>query len=164
MGGGPPGFPPDSSCPAVLWYLLGISSFDYRAVTVSGPAFLRGSSRIQCRLWRPATPWVRRPLVWPLPASLAATEGIDLSFFSSGYLDVSVPRVPSCETMDSSHGDGALPPPGFPIRISPDLRPLTAPRGFSQLATSFVGNQCHWHPPCALVRLICSPTGRHKTL
>ena len=34
-------------------------------------------------------------LVWALPFSLAATLGIDFSFFSSGYLDVSVPRVPS---------------------------------------------------------------------
>ena len=32
--------------------------------------------------------------VWALPTSLAATTGIDLSFFSSRYLDVSVPRVP----------------------------------------------------------------------
>ena len=29
--------------------------------------------------------------VWALPTSLAATTGIDLSFFSSRYLDVSVP-------------------------------------------------------------------------
>ena len=33
-------------------------------------------------------------LVWPLPRSLAATGRIDVSFFSYGYLDVSVPRVP----------------------------------------------------------------------
>ena len=39
-------------------------------------------------------------LVWALPISLAATFGIDLSFFSSGYLDVSVPRVPSPHAMD----------------------------------------------------------------
>ena len=32
--------------------------------------------------------------VWALPRSLAATDGIDVSFSSSGYLDVSVPRVP----------------------------------------------------------------------
>ena len=32
--------------------------------------------------------------VWPLPRSLAATCGIDVSFSSSGYLDVSVHRVP----------------------------------------------------------------------
>ena len=44
-------------------------------------------------------------LVWALPISLAATFGIDVSFFSSGYLDVSVPRVPSAQTMDSSVSD-----------------------------------------------------------
>ena len=32
-------------------------------------------------------------LVWALPRSLAATQGIDFSFSSSGYLDVSVPLV-----------------------------------------------------------------------
>ena len=31
--------------------------------------------------------------VWAVPVSLAATKGIDFSFFSSGYLDVSVHRV-----------------------------------------------------------------------
>ena len=40
-------------------------------------------------------PQSARTLVWALPISLAATFGIDLSFFSSGYLDVSVHRVPS---------------------------------------------------------------------
>ena len=32
--------------------------------------------------------------VWALSLSLAATKEIDVSFSSSGYLDVSVPRVP----------------------------------------------------------------------
>jgi hypothetical protein len=32
-------------------------------------------------------------LVWANPRSLAATYGITFVFFSSGYLDVSVPRV-----------------------------------------------------------------------
>ena len=32
--------------------------------------------------------------VWALPTSLAATTGIDFSFFSSPYLDVSVREVP----------------------------------------------------------------------
>ena len=40
------------------------------------------------------TPQVLLPTVWPLPRSLAATYGISVDFFSSGYLDVSVPRVP----------------------------------------------------------------------
>ena len=52
--------------------------------------------------------------VWALPISLAATLRIDVSFFSSGYLDVSVPRVPSTQTMYSSVSDWAT-----PSRVSP---------------------------------------------
>ena len=40
------------------------------------------------------TPKVLLPPVWPLPLSLATTHGISVDFSSSGYLDVSVPRVP----------------------------------------------------------------------
>ena len=48
-------------------------------------------------LRRPSTPDVRRLPVWALPRSLAATKRIVLTFFSSGYLDVSVHRVPSAK-------------------------------------------------------------------
>ena len=98
------------------------------------------SAIVRSRL--PATPVVRRPPVWPLSSSLATTKEIEFSFFSSGYLDVSLPRVPSCETMHSSHGDRALPRPGSPIRIPWDQCLLATPPGFSQLIASFVGNQC----------------------
>ena len=37
------------------------------------------------------------PMVWALPRSLAATYGIIVIFSSSGYLDVSVRRVPSAQ-------------------------------------------------------------------
>ncbi len=30
---------------------------------------------------------------WPIPVSLATTNGISIDFFSSGYLDVSVLQV-----------------------------------------------------------------------
>ena len=40
------------------------------------------------------TPEVLLPQVWPIPFSLATTHGISFDFSSSGYLDVSVPRVP----------------------------------------------------------------------
>ena len=40
------------------------------------------------------TPGVLLLPVWPPPLSLATTRGISFDFFSSGYLDVSVPRVP----------------------------------------------------------------------
>ena len=44
---------------------------------------------------RPYNPGTRvaTPPVWALPRSLAATGGIVFTFYSCGYLDVSVPRV-----------------------------------------------------------------------
>ena len=48
---------------------------------------------------RSTTPLVRKLMVWALSISLAATLKIDVSFSSSGYLDVSVHRVPSCRTI-----------------------------------------------------------------
>ena len=39
-------------------------------------------------------PQCARTLVWALPVSLAATPGIDVSYSSSPYLDVSVKEVP----------------------------------------------------------------------
>ena len=99
-----------------------------------------GSPIVRCR--SPATPVVRRPPVWPLTSSLATTKVIEFSFFSSGYLDVSLPRVPSYETMDSSHGDRALPRPGSPIRKFRDQCSFATPPDLSQLIASFVGNQC----------------------
>ena len=97
-----------------------------------------------------STPDDRSLPVWPLTVSLATTKGIEFSFFSSGYLDVSLPRVPSDEPMDSVHGDWALPQPGSPIRRSPDQSPFAAPRSFSQLIASFIGNQCHGIHPALL--------------
>ena len=65
-----------------------------------------------------------------------------LSFLSSGYSDVSFPRVPSSHPMCSGAGDTALPVPGSPIRRSVLHSPLAAPHGLSQLATSFIGFRC----------------------
>jgi hypothetical protein len=72
-------------------------------------------------------------------------------FSSSGYLDVSVPRVPSAQTMYSSEGNKTLLLLGFPIRTSTDLCLLAAPRSFSQLATSFFGVWCPGILPVLLV-------------
>ena len=52
------------------------------------------------------------------PRSLATTRGISFDFSSSGYLDVSVPRVASGAPMCSARGGGVWPPPGSPIRRS----------------------------------------------
>ena len=96
MGGGPPCFPQGSTCLVVLWSM---SEASFVSPTGLLPSMVRLSRRL--RLQSPllydisATPNTQRYWVWALPLSLAATEGIEFSFFSSGYLDVSVPPVAS---------------------------------------------------------------------
>ena len=53
-------------------------------------------------------------LVWPLPRSLATTDGITFVFFSCRYLDVSVPYVSPHNTMYSCYDTYALTISGFP--------------------------------------------------
>ena len=68
-------------------------AFVYRTITFFGSTFqLYSTSLPQSRMMilNPKD----KSLVWPLSLSLAATQEIDVSFSSSGYLDVSVPRVP----------------------------------------------------------------------
>ena len=115
------------------------SAFAYGALTPSGWASHPYSACASGFSIRTSTPPGFTPPVWAPALSLAATQAIDVSFSSSGYLDVSLPRVPSGHTIFSYGGDGALPPPGFPIRIPWDLCPLAAPPSFSQLAASFFG-------------------------
>jgi hypothetical protein len=75
------------------------SGVAYRALTVSGAPFQGTSAAFACRVrgsYNPAAP--EGSTVWAVPGSLAATSGISVDFSSSGYLDVSVPRVrSSCE-------------------------------------------------------------------
>ena len=60
------------------------------------------------------TPKILLPSVWPLPLSLATTDGISVDVFSSPYLDVSVQAVPHVHLFDSMHVDTVL-----PYRVSP---------------------------------------------
>ena len=69
------------------------SSFAYGAFTLSGWLSQNHSARIAESIMR-SEPRYARTTVWPLSISLAATLEIDVSFSSSGYLDVSVHRVP----------------------------------------------------------------------
>ena len=93
--------------------------------------------------------------VWPLPRSLAATLEIDVSFSSSGYLDVSVHRVP-LHTLWIGVWMIRVLRTGFPhsdicgsriICISPQL--FAAYHVFLRLLVPR-------HPPCALLCLISS--------
>ena len=82
--------------PRVSWYSGSRhvnSSFAYGAFTLSGRLSQNRSAKLVESIPR-SEPQHARTLVWALPVSLAATPGIDVSFSSSGYLDVSVHRVP----------------------------------------------------------------------
>ena len=69
------------------------SDFGYGAFTLSGRLSQNRSPILRLTSDSPQPRRARTP-VWALSLSLAATQEIDVSFFSSGYLDVSVPRVP----------------------------------------------------------------------
>ena len=69
------------------------SPFAYGAFTLSGWLSQNHSARLVESIVR-SEPQHARTLVWALSISLAATLEIDVSFSSSGYLDVSVHRVP----------------------------------------------------------------------
>ena len=69
------------------------SPFAYGTFTLFGQLSQNCSAKLVESIPR-SEPQHARTLVWALPGSLAATSGIDVSFSSSGYLDVSVHRVP----------------------------------------------------------------------
>ena len=93
-----------------------------------------------------------RTLVWALPGSLAATSGIDVSFSSSGYLDVSVHRVPSVwlciyHTVTEDYSAGF---PHSDISGSKDI--CSSPKLFAAYHV-FHRLLVPRHPPCALISL-----------
>ena len=63
-----------------------------------------------------------------------------IAFSSSGYLDVSVPRVCLQYPMYSGKDSILLKIEGFPIRKSLDQSLLTAPQSISVLVPSFIGS------------------------
>ena len=144
MRGGPRSFLQGFSCLAVLWILPCLLPFRLRGFH---PLRLVFPVPFCYGLWSvlQSEPRSARTAVWAPPISLAATLGIDFSFFSSGYLDVSVHRVPLHHLFSFhlfSHGYMRSSPVGSPIQISADLCVFATPRSFSQLITSFIGSQC----------------------
>ena len=82
--------------PRVSWYSGSCSvssAFTYGAFTLSDQISQNCSAIDSSTLCSPQ-PRGARTTVWALSISLAATLEIEVSFFSSGYLDVSVPPVP----------------------------------------------------------------------
>ncbi len=126
--------------------------FGYGAFTLSGQPFQAVPLAPPRPPGRPYNPGTRlmTPPVWAVPLSIASTRGIVVTFFSCGYLDVSVPRV----RLRAPRGWRDR-PPGCPIRTSADQRAFAPPRGFSQLVTSFLASESPGIPH-APFRLRCA--------
>ena len=146
MEGGPPVFPPGSTCPAVLWIQLAVSSFRVRDSHTLRLTFPSHSTMNRQYRTLSKTPGILLLPVWPLPRSLATTYGISVDFSSSPYLDVSVQAVPHIylfiQYMLTGFDSCRIAPFGN-LRIK---RVLTAPRSISVLAPSFIGSQCQGIP------------------
>ena len=130
------------------------SDFGYGALTLFG-RLSQCRSPVLAGSLPQSEPRNARIPVWALPLSLAATHGIDVSFSSSGYLDVSVPRVP-LRTLWIHVRMTEVPSAGFPhSEISGSMDICSSPKLFAAY------HVCHRllvprHPPCALLRLTFS--------
>jgi hypothetical protein len=125
---GPPIFNQDFSCPSLLVPMPSSSCFfrvrGYHPLLLHFPMY---STSKHHNAWQ------------ALPLSLAATQRISFDFFSSRYLDVSVPQVRSYCFAISNFDYSKL---GFPIRTSLDHSLVPTPQSFSQGPTSFIASYC----------------------
>ena len=132
-------------------FRLVISSFAYGAFTLSGWLSQNHSATLDESIMR-SEPQGARTLVWALPISLAATFGITVVFSSSGYLDVSVHRVPFL-TLWIGVRIPEVCSGRFPhSEISGSMGICPSPKLFAAyhvLHRLLVPR----HPPCALIRL-----------
>ena len=125
------------------------SSFVYGSLTLYGVSShtLRLDSSIPSAV---QTPQVLLPMVWPLPLSLATTQGISFDVFSSPYLDVSVQAVPFIylwiQYMMTGLDSGRVSPFGHPrviacfrltVAFRRSLRPSSAPSAKASPLRSF---------------------------
>ena len=137
--------------PRVSWY-SGYrhvnSSFAYGAFTLSGWLSQNHSAKLIRSITRSEPRNARIP-VWPLPRSLAATCGIDVSFSSSGYLDVSVHRVPLHALWIGAWMTGVC-PAGFPHSEIHGSRDICSSPWLFAAYHVFLRLSVPRHPPCAL--------------
>ena len=128
-----------------------ISDFAYGAFTLSGWLSQNHSAKL-VRSFLQSEPRNARIPVWALSISLAATLEIDVSFSSSGYLDVSVHRVPLHTLWIGvwmTEGSSA----GFPHSdISGSMDICSSPKLFAAYHV-FHRLSVPRHPPCALISL-----------
>ena len=170
MEGGPPSFRQDFSCPTVLRNAShGASSISCTGLSpplVALPSsfplysrFLTPRPVLHPAQMRPTTPALQQckpytARVWALPRSLAATQGISpprrgtaFDFFSSRYLDGSVPWVsPPCP-MCSDRCDRYSQPAGLPHSATPGSLDVCSSPGFFAAYHGLLRQIAPRHPP-----------------
>ena len=129
-----------------------VFSFAYGAFTLFGRSFQDRSATVD-KSFMQSEPRNARISVWALPISLAATFGIDISFSSSGYLDVSVHRVPHHSLWIGLWLTGVC-PAGFPHSdICGSMCICHSPQLFAAYHV-FLRLSVPRHPPCALISFV----------
>ena len=132
------------------------SSFAYGTFTLSGLLSQNSSAGFTESIMRSEPRNARTP-VWALSISLAATLEIDFSFSSSGYLDVSVHRVPF-HTLWIGVWMTEVCSAGFPHSdISGSMDICSSPKLFAAYHV-FHRLLVPRHPPCALTTLTVAGT------
>ena len=124
----------------LLWCVF---AFVYGTVTLCGLTFQKVPLTTHNSILESYNPERETLSVWAIPISLAATDGIDFSFSSSGYLDVSVHQVVTCLPMYSAGR----------FREPRDHRLfVNSPKNFADFHALHRLSMPR-HPPCALGRL-----------
>ncbi len=149
MRGGPRVFPQGSSCPVVLRILPCAQRPAPTGLSPSPACLPRHVPLGAAHTCGSPKPRGARAAVWAPPGSLAATSGIDVSFFSSGYLDVSVHRVPLRAPCIHARMPGVL-PGGFPHSDTCGSRPICGSPQLFAACRVFRRLPAPRHPPCAL--------------
>ena len=147
MADGPAGFTQGFTCPVLLRIPLSVTRLAHTGLSPSMAPLSKG-------FWFVAHPTSRSynpepaetGTVWTSPVSLAATTGITFVFSSSGYLDVSVPRV----RLPPSGGMARLPRAGLPHSETPGSPATCASPGLIAACHVLPRLRKPRHPPCAL--------------
>ena len=126
-----------STCLVLLWILLALIGFrlrDFHPLWSDFPKLFFYPLRYTLQ----SKPHIARNMVWALSISLAATLEIDVSFSSSGYLDVSVHRVPSVWLWiyHTVTGCASRVPPFRHLRINAYVQLPAAFRSLSRLSSA----------------------------
>ncbi len=156
LRGGPRSFLQGFPCLAVLRILPHSFPLRLRGFHPLRPAFPGVFRFLPGTLFGSPYPGMLRIPVWALPIPLAATLGITFVFFSSGYLDVSVRRVPPA-CLWIQHAVRRLSLRGFPHSDTcGSLRMCRSPQLFAAYRV-FLRLPVPGHPPCALFCLAIRP-------